>query len=675
MNTAVLRLTLALLLGVSLGFYLVLSVGTISTALAVAFLLFMVAFYRARKMLFSDTIFGTTTFLLFFILGVFTTSIHLPNHQSRHFIHQIPSEENAQQLPILQVEILEVLKPDLYNEKYIAEVESVGTNPTHGKLLLLFPKDSLQAGFSVGRKLLLSSHFKSIPVPLNPHQFNYSRFMANKGVLVQSNLRSGTFKELQTSKNGLRAKAESWRNQIISSLKKNNFQKEELAIVQALLLGQKKDISAETYNNYAAAGAIHILAVSGLHVGIILLILNRIFSPLRRLKKGKFLRTFLVIIFLWGFALLAGLSPSVVRAVTMFSFLAVGMEINRSSSSLNSVFLSLMLLVLINPQWIFEVGFQLSYLAVLSILLLQPVLYRLVRPSTKAGKYVWGLLTTTMAAQAGVLPLSLFYFHQFPGLFFLSNLVILPFLGFILLFGITVIFLALLEILPGFLAEGFGALIELLNQFVAWVAKQESFLFQDVSFGLAEVWVFYFCLLCIVLLALSFSYRKLLMLLVSLIIIQMVYIFQKYEDNSETVIFHKTQNTLIGKTENSGLKIYHNSNISPEELPLIKNYMVGQDLETLIDAQLPNILAIKDGYLLIVDSTGVYPTTSKNIDYLLLSNSPRINLERVLQHINPKAIVADGSNYRTYVDQWRKTSLEKEIPFHATGEKGAFQIK
>lgn len=634
-------------------------------------ILFLFAFIRAKKLLFPDTFFGSSALLLFFLLGIAITSLHLPQNQPQHYLNRISSEE----FPLLKIRVKESLKPDLYNHKFIAEVLTINEDVSHGKMLLLQPKDSLKNPFLEGEELLVCATPEVIPFPLNPYQFDYSRFMERKGVYRQIDLRKGIVKKLSGGPGGIRIAAAKLRQQITTALKKKNFGKEELAVVQALLLGQKQDISSETYNNFAAAGAIHILAVSGLHVGIILLILNRLFSPFRRFKYGKNARTVLVVICLWGFALLAGLSPSVVRAVTMFSFIAIGLEINRRTSTLNSVFLSLLLLLIIRPQWIFEVGFQLSYLAVISIVLFQPLLSRLYEPTTTVGKYLWGLLTVTIAAQAGVLPLSLFYFHQFPGLFFLTNLLILPFLGLILTLGVLVIFLALLGALPPFLAKAYEGVIEMLNSTVSLIAKQEQFLFKDIPFNIAEVLGWYFFIFMIFLLWKFFSYKKLLISFISVIILQIVYINEKGKPANDLLIFHRSRSTLIAEANKDKLQLSHSLEAPVADLSLIKNYRIGGAFTEVREQPLKNIYFQKRHVLILIDSTGIFPQSVPPGTHLLLTGSPRVNLERILGQVSPSAVIVDGSNYKTLVKKWRATTLSNGIKFHYTGEDGAYLLE
>ncbi|WP_029034207.1 ComEC/Rec2 family competence protein [Salinimicrobium terrae] len=671
MNTAIIRLTLLLLLGICSGFFLELSLELALLTLLPGLFLFGLAYFRARKLLFPDLFFGSSVLILFFLLGIFVTSLHLPENQPQHYLNKVSSEE----IPLLKLSIKEGLKPDLYSNKFIAEVESVNGEASHGKLLLLIPKDSLKNPFLEGEKILLSSSIKPIASPLNPHQFDYSTFMSRKGVWRQTDFREGIYTKLPDIETGLQIAAAKFRKKITTSLKENNFGKEELSLVQALLLGQKQDISAETYNNFAASGAIHILAVSGLHVGIILLLLHWLFKPLTRIKNGKIIKTLCIIVCLWGFAVLAGLSPSVVRSVTMFSFLAVGLEINRRTSSLNSIFLSLMLLLLIRPQWVFEVGFQLSYLAVLSIILFQPLLRRLYSPPNRIMKYFWDLLTVTIAAQVGVLPLSLYYFHQFPGLFFLTNLLILPFLGLILMMGVLVIILAVINILPSFLAITYEYIIKILIRTVDWIAGHEKFLFKDIPFNLSEVFGWYFFFFLIFLLWRTFKYKRIIAVLFSVVVLQVIYLFSEFQQDEQLIIFHKSRSSIIAKQNSKKLEVYHDLPATARDLKLLRNYMVGQKFSNLEEKNLENVYLLKEHFLIVLDSSGILPQTIPSKPYLLLTGSPRLNLERVLKDNKPQVIIADGSNYPSFIKRWKITAAENDVFFHYTGENGAYIIE
>ncbi len=403
---------------------------------------------------------------------------------------------------------------------------------------------------------------------------------------------------------GLTAKTENFRENLIKKLK-NYFSKEELSIIQALLLGQRKDISAKIYEQYAAAGAVHILAVSGLHVDIILLILNFVLKPLEQIKHGRIIKTLFILILMWGFATLAGLSSSVVRAVSMFSFVAVGMQLGRKTSLINSLFVSLFILLLINPYFIFQVGFQLSYLAVFSIVSLHPKLYNLFQSKFKPLRYLWGLFCVSLAAQIGVVPLSLYYFHQFPGLFFISNLVILPFLGIILGIGILVIFLAEINLLPLLLADLYTKIISMLNQFIAWVALQENFIFNEIPFSGLLCVLAYIMVFGIILISQKWNFKNLVFLLVSIAVFQTGLLFEKFNHTtSEMVIFHKTRESLIGFRNNKKLQLHHSEDSLASVENILSDYQTKQSILQVKINSLSNIFQFEAKRILVVDSMG-----------------------------------------------------------------------
>jgi competence protein ComEC len=161
--------------------------------------------------------------------------------------------------------------------------------------------------------------------------------------------------------------------------------------------------------------------VSGLHIGLILLFVTFVLKPIPNNKKGSVLKLIITLSSLWLFGILAGLAPSVVRSVTMFSFVAIGQHLRRSVNIYHTLLVSILLILLVQPSFLFDVGFQLSYLALFFILWFQPLLSRLWKPKNKISNYFWDILSVSFAAQIGTIPLSLYYFHQFPGLFFITN--------------------------------------------------------------------------------------------------------------------------------------------------------------------------------------------------------------------------------------------------------------
>src|SRR5690554_5231666 len=418
------------------------------------------------------------------------------------------------------------------------------------------------------------------------------------------------------------------------------------------------------------------LAVSGLHLGIQFDLLSFLLRPLTRVKHGRVFRTALIIIALWSFAYLAGLSPSIIRAVSMFSFFACAQFLRRHTNGLNNLFLSFFFLLVINPLWLFQVGFQLSYAAVYFILWLQPIFNRLGYSKYKVVRETKGLITVTLSAQLGVLPLTLFYFHQFPGLFLLTNLVILPVLTFIMIGGILIVGMAALNSLPDWLAEGYSLSISGLNNFVSWVASQDHFLFSNISFSTSKTIGAYVLIISVVFFVHKWNYQRLVLVSYAIALLLGVSIYDKAKASKpELLIFNKNRHTLIGYKNQRELKLFFNdTTMGSFDGSPIKTYQVKNNLRQITPTALPRIFRYGANTVLIVDSLGVFPSSSQ-IHTVVLTQSPKINLIRMIDSIQPQRIIADGSNYPSIVNQWQQLCKEKEVAFHHTAALGAYFLK
>lgn len=642
--------------------------------LAILTVLLGISWLVARNQLFPTLFFGSFAFSIFFGIGVVNYQLRLPEFQKQHYSH-VTSEKTP---VLLQLKVLEELKPDNYYTKYIATVQASEAVKTTGKILLQLKKDSLNPILSVDELLLVSASITPLPNPLNPHQFEYAKYMKNLGVYHRIIVSEKNILHHKKGSRTLRGYAESLRNFCLEKLAKTAISTDERAITQALILGQKKDITKQLYAQYAAAGAVHILAVSGLHVGIIYVLFSFLLRPLKRLPYGEIVHSSVLLVLLWCFAFVTGLSPSVTRAVTMFSFFAFANSLRRETNSINTLFLSFLVLLLINPLWLFQVGFQMSYMAVAAILFIQPKLYSYYRPRYYLDTLFWGIFTVSMAAQLGVLPLSLYYFHQFPGLFFVTNLVVLPFLGLILSIGLIIVVLASFNILPEPVVHSYNFIIEKLNNFIAWVATKDRFIIEDISFSEAKVMASYLLIFSVFLLWKGFNYRKTVWVLCSFSVCIGVLILDRYT-TSETklIVFHKSRMSLIGYKQARTLKIFrstYDTATTFQQTNPIKQYRIGEGITDFSEAPLTKVFNYRKKTVLILDSLGVYPILPEG-SIVLLTESPKVHLERLIDSLKPAYIIADGSNYTSYVSRWRKTCAQKKLPFYHTGSKGALIIE
>jgi len=670
-NFTVVKFSFFLVLGILAAHFLPISTFLLNYLLALLLAVFALWLW-SRKQLIQTVYFGIATYICFFVIGYFSYQIRLPEFQSKHFSHLV-TDDTAE---IFQLKITQILKPDKFNLKYFAKVNTLNGVPTKGKILLNVSKDSLSKSFSPDEILLVYAPISEIPKPLNPHQFDYSKYMKSLGVYGQLRVSE---KEILKTRKGTRTilgMAQNFRASIVEKLQKTKLKTDERAIIQALVLGEKKDIDKNLYTEYAAAGAVHILAVSGLHVGILFFILTFLFRPLSRWKFGIYFQAILIVLLLWGFALLSGLSPSVTRAVTMFSFFALAKLFERDPNSINTLFLSFLTLLIINPLWLFQVGFQLSYFAVFFIVWLQPLFYKVGYSKYRIVRKIWAIVSVTICAQIGVLPLTLYYFHQFPGLFLLTNIIILPFLTILMCGGIFIVLLASFEILPDWLATGYNFLIEGLNGFIHWVAMQDEFLFKNIHFSALKVLGTYFLIVALALFLKKMKYRRLAISLLAFSLFILIYIYDEFRtSDNQLLVFQKSKKTLLGYKNGKDLIVFKNDTTeNSSEVYPIKAFRMAVNITNYSEEKLPQLFQYKNKNTLILDSLGVFPKR-KNTNTILLTNSPKVNLNRLIDSLKPKQIIADGSNYFTYVKRWEKTCQLKKLPFCHTAKQGAFSIE
>ena len=676
-NFTIIRFSVFLSLGIFASYSFQNSIIPYFIIFTICFLFLGISWIIARKQLFQTPYFGILTYASFFFLGGSLVQKQLPEFQKNHYSSLLENTSTIKKdYSLTELKIKEVLKPDLYNFKYIGEIITINGVKTNGKILLIIPINNSLKTLTIDDLILTNSSISEIRKPLNPHQFDYAKYMRLLGVYHQIRAFEDELLFHKKGTSSLRGLAENSRNHIIKKLKSHAFNPKELSIIQALLLGQKRDIDKDVYKNYAAAGAIHILAVSGLHVGILYLIISFILRFIEALPKGKPLKSILILIILWGFALIAGLSPSVVRAVSMFSFFAIAQSLERPTNSFNTLFLSYFFLLLMKPLWLFHIGFQMSYLAVFFIIWVQPKLYKYYVPKFYVDKLIWSILTVTFSAQLGILPLSIYYFHQFPGLSFITNLVILPFLGIILGGGILIIVLALFNNLPNVFTTLYNYLIELLNSFISRVAHQEQFVIQDIFFSEGKLITSYILIICVILYWKKRTILKLKYVFISLIFFLGNHIWDvKTTSKNQMIIFNKNRKTLIGFKEGKSLRVFNNDTLKnyKNDYP-IKGYRISENIKNYSEHSLLKTWAYHHKNIVVIDSLGVYPN-SKKIAIVLLIKNPKINLNRLIDSMKPKLIITNGSNYPYLKKQWKNTCYKREISFYDISEKGAFILE
>lgn len=364
-----------------------------------------------------------------------------------------------------QVRLLE--DPALRGKRFraLAEVEMTGDSCerilTSGKLLCYFPVDSHSVNLRCNDCLLTRFNWKELPLPRSAGDFNYREFMQRRQVYGQLKVRS-YWVVTKSKVHTLRSYAFSCRRQLLKTLK-THLEGQEFAVAAALLIGEDDFVDKPLMAAFTATGTLHVLSVSGMHVGLIYMLLALVLGRLEE-KKGWRVGYFVLLYgFLWGYALITGLSAPVVRSAMMLSLVLSGKLLERKSPVLNTLTGSFLLLMMVNPFWLAETGFQLSYLAVFGIMSLHPLLLRQFEFPRLWMHRIWELISVSLCAQLITVPVGLYYFGQFPNYFLISNLVIIPISTVAIYGGIFSLLTSLIPYVGSIVALLEGWLLKILN--------------------------------------------------------------------------------------------------------------------------------------------------------------------------------------------------------------------
>lgn len=577
-------------------------------------------------------------------------------------------------------------------------------NATSGKALIYFQKDSAVNLLKTGDRIIFEPDFKEIKEPQNPAEFNYKQYLAFHLIYRQSYLKSGKWQKVDSGNNyNLKRIAEAWRNKLLSVIEQNNITGNEAAVLSALIVGYKDKLEASIVRSYSSSGAMHVLAVSGLHVGIIYVIISSAFFFIDKIKYGIIVKTIIILLFLWAFAFITGLSPSVLRASTMFSFVAIGKAFNRNTNIYNTLAASAILLLLINPYMITEVGFQLSYLAVIGIVSFQKGFYDLIEVKNKWLDKIWQLTTVSIAAQISTFPLGLLYFHQFPNYFLLSNLVVIPLATLIIHTGILMFVLSPFPLLAKYAALVTDKLLFALNYSVNYFEKLPYSITEGIYITVAETILIYL-IITLITLYLTVKYTR--YLFASLMCIIVLLSYNAYEksqlkiqksfivynipgisafnfiDGSENILFTdlkllNDENKLTFHLKNNWIK----AGLDKEKIVSVNEINKPNNLKTLYTINNTRLF-VRQNFISFYNTRIFYlnnktllnfvPSKKIDVDFIILSNNSKAKLSEIAKYFNFNTIIIDSSNSNYKTDKWLKQATDLGINAYSVRDKGAF---
>lgn len=443
------RYSIALIIGILLSQQVLFPVNALFLSLSSFVLVSIVWILNSfPKTFISLRVIGGLAILISFVVaGFFVSELkkqkgkhgHYTTHQETQAFQAVVISDNSERKDYQRYEV-EIQKVFIGNQAL----------PAHGKFFLYVRKEEAKTIYKYGDVLSVVAGYHPIGAPGNPEEFDYQSYLEKQNIFCHAfasesdivHLGNHPPSKLLSLAYAIRAKS---KNIIFEFIPEPR----EQAILTALLLGIKDHLDNETKAAYSSAGAMHVLAVSGLHVGIIYYLINILFGFIKKKKAGKLTFIFLAVNLIWAYALITGFSPSVLRAAVMFSVILISQTLSKSANIYNSLGIAAFVLLLYDPFLIYSVGFQLSFAAVFGIVFLQPKLVRLLNPYGIVLSYLWAITCVSVSAQLATFPLTVYYFHQFPTYFLVSNIVVIPAAVIILVGGIVLILGSIIHVAIG----------------------------------------------------------------------------------------------------------------------------------------------------------------------------------------------------------------------------------
>lgn len=633
---------------------------------------------------------GVMTTMAFAGLGLALALLHDTRSYAHHFQNQL-REDHPATLVGAVIDVVPVGQRLKVTLRATAISDTTGHSlPATGQVLAYLDRPLPDASPIPGDRIMLHGKVRPVSPPLNPDQFDYRKYLAARDIHHQ--VFADTNWVRLEHRPGLLSYAAHLRTRALKILERYLPTPNEYAVGAALTMGYKSALTEEVENAYANTGAMHVLAVSGLHVGLVQLILMWLLGliPLRQ-PWWKIVKTGLIIAGIWAFALLTGAAPSVLRASTMFSFLAVGLALQRTTNVYNTLSASALVLLAINPNLLYHVGFQLSYLAVLGIVYFQPRIYSLWHIEHRIGDYLWQLSAVSLAAQLGTLPISLYYFHQFPLYFVLSGLIVVPAAGLIL--SLTLLLLAFhsVPVLGALIAKTLYGLIYLVNAGIFIIQQLPGGLLEGIWIGLAGVWGLYALLTGLILGHRTRQFRWVLGSLLTGALLAGSYAWQKW------VSWHQQSVVVYQVYKHTAVDVFHGNDIAQITSPALEQDRLAFACEAhrwrrraRVDTLLHSLQSAKvdaaagqKGYwqlgearlLVLEEPEQLAGEGSFRVDAVVLSQSPKVRLGEVLERINTSCFIADGSNPPWRAAGWSEEAKALGLAFYYTAQTGAVTLE
>lgn len=681
---AMVRITLFLVGGILLAIYQpdLISEQITFYILTALILVYLIAVFALRSWRWVKTVNGIIGLSAIFFYGYLHLLNSTTSRQTNHLLYESDK--------VVAYEAIVRSAPESKAKSWKLQVEIVRVKTNRwvgrtGSVMVYVSKKSLdQIPWLYGDKLLIKGAPNELRPPANPNEFDFKRFLSFRNIYHQQFVLSDQIRFISPApRKGFiyySHRVRAWASDVI---KRNIPGAQEQAIAMALVLGVTEGIDNDLQSAYAASGAMHVLAVSGLHVGIIYGIILVLLRPLNRYAWSRWGIAVTSILLLWLFAFVTGLSPSVLRAVTMFSFIALARPLGWRTNIYNTLAASAFVLLIYNPFLIMSVGFQLSYLAVLGIVYLQRPIYNLWEIDNRVGDWIWQITCVSIAAQIATFSLGMLYFHQFPVYFLVSNLFVIPLSTLVLIGGIILLVTSAWSWLAMFIGKLLLILIQLLNWLVFKTEELPFSLISQIHLTTFQCWLI---MVMIVALIFMIQYRSVNGLYVAvgismIFIVTQYFHFVQWVNRQQFVVYSVSGYSAMEWIDN-GVSYFKADTALQHDEERMRFHIRPNRLQRGVSAistiipfahQWPHKAEAYywQGYRIIfIPNREARLPVSAEIDYLVVgqnSVSPK-----AIENLTVRKVILDGSNSRNYIERWRKVIEEDKL--HVVLDEGAFTL-
>lgn len=570
----------------------------------------------------------------------------------------------------------------------VAVINRNGLVKVKGRLLLYFAKDTGHQYVQYGDRIIVSKPFQPIRNSGNPGAFNYERYAEFQHLFHQVYLNKADLRKLPgDEKNLFMSFIYNARAYIIRTLRKYiQGSRQEKGIAEALLIGYKEDLDKDLVQAYSNAGVVHIIAISGLHLGLIYVMLTWLMDKIPFIRKSKAARVCLLLACLWLFSILTGASASVLRSAVMFTCIVIGKNYFVQSTVYNSLATSAFLLLCYNPYLLWDVGFQLSYLALLGIVALQQPIYRLLYCRNKWVEKTWSLVSVTLAAQVSAFPLCLYYFHQFPNFFLLTNLLAVPLSTIILFAEIILVAISGIDVPAFFIGKITGYMIWLMNGLMTSLNRLPFAVWDNIYAGIHTTWVLYVLVFAVSSWLINKSKRAFYISAFCMFLFTSIHVFERMKiwQQAGVVVYNIPKSRAIDFIYRDTYHFVGDSMLEHEGL--LKNFHLNPSrLSFHLSAKsdsLPvlyrngNMVWFCGKKILLLDTALNVERRQEKIrlDLLVISRNATVKIKPLLETFNPALVVLDASNSLWKIAQWKRECITLALPCFSIPERGAYVL-